>query len=70
MTTTAIKHRSLDRIVPIQSPLARLLEVSKLWHARARQRRHLAELTPSQLSDAGITRADAFIEARKPFWRG
>lgn len=36
----------------------------------ARQRYALAELDDRLLRDAGITRAEAREEARKPIWRG
>jgi len=36
---------------------------------RRRSRRLLAELDGRQLSDIGVSRGDALIEARKPFWR-
>jgi uncharacterized protein YjiS (DUF1127 family) len=44
--------------------LSRLLEAS----ARARQRRHLAELDDAMLRDIGLTRDEARREARRPFW--
>ncbi len=46
-----------------------LLRKIKLWHSRARQRRHLAQLPPEMLKDIGVTRVDALNEANKPFWR-
>lgn len=39
------------------------------WHARSEQRQHLMELDDRLLRDLGMTRADAIVEARKPFWR-
>ncbi len=36
---------------------------------RRRSRQLLAELDRRQLSDIGVSRGDALIEARKPFWR-
>ena len=36
---------------------------------RARQRRQLRELSDHMLRDIGLTRADAWAEAEKPFWR-
>ena len=38
------------------------------WIDRARQRRQLAELSDHMLRDIGVTRADAWAEADKPFW--
>lgn len=36
---------------------------------RRRSRRLLAQLDHRQLHDIGVSRGDALIEARKPFWR-
>jgi len=38
------------------------------WHARAAERRALAQLSDSQLQDMGISRAEADAEAGKWFW--
>ena len=45
--------------------------VAKLlaWYERARQRRALLSLSDRQLSDIGISRAEADGEGDKPFWR-
>jgi len=32
-------------------------------------RKQLGDLTEDQLRDIGLSRADAFVEANKPFWR-
>ena len=39
------------------------------WVERARQRRHLAELSAHMLKDIGLSRADVETEVAKPFWR-
>jgi uncharacterized protein YjiS (DUF1127 family) len=39
------------------------------WLERARQRRHLSELSDHMLKDIGLSRADVEAEAVKPFWR-
>lgn len=36
---------------------------------RAQQRRRLMELSDLGLRDIGVSRADAWAEYRKPFWR-
>ncbi|SEG07582.1 DUF1127 domain-containing protein [Marinobacterium lutimaris] len=46
-----------------------LMLIIKHWHARARQRRQLAQLPAEMLKDIGVSRADALNEASKPFWR-
>ena len=49
--------------------LRSLAGVVALWSARARQRRSLAQLDDHMLRDIGKTRAEALMEAGKPFWR-
>jgi uncharacterized protein YjiS (DUF1127 family) len=39
------------------------------WHERARERCQLMELSDHMLCDIGISRAQAYGEAEKPFWR-
>lgn len=38
-------------------------------YLRAMQRRRLMELSDRGLRDIGVSRADAWAEYRKPFWR-
>ena len=40
-----------------------------VWHDRVRERRALLGLNDLELSDIGISRADAGSEGDKPFWR-
>jgi uncharacterized protein YjiS (DUF1127 family) len=46
------------------------LERLQVWVERARGRRALARLDDVGLKDLGISRADAWREVNKPFWRG
>ncbi|HEX9587402.1 MAG TPA: DUF1127 domain-containing protein [Bradyrhizobium sp.] len=48
---------------------AQIGETLRLWRERAHERRRLAELTDRDLHDVGLSRADIFFEAEKPFWR-
>ena len=48
---------------------ARAFERLALWHQRATERSRLRNLSPHQLEDIGISRAEALREANKPFWR-
>jgi hypothetical protein len=41
----------------------------RLWLARWRERRMLAELEPRLLQDIGLTPDDVLTEAARPFWR-
>ena len=46
-------------------PLSTLRE----WRRRAHERRELAGLNEAALHDIGVSRAEAFYIANKPFWR-
>lgn len=53
------------------TPMALLTAVAGVvasWVERANQRRALADMDTRQLEDLGISRADALVEADKPFW--
>ena len=39
------------------------------WQHRAAERQQLASLSDYDLKDVGLTRADALMEAQKPFWQ-
>jgi uncharacterized protein YjiS (DUF1127 family) len=76
-------HTIASRATPLASVLAitwlalrrcgptceRIAEIGLRWIDRASQRRQLAELSDHMLRDIGLTRADAWAEAAKPFWR-
>jgi uncharacterized protein YjiS (DUF1127 family) len=47
----------------------RIAQTGLAWLERARQRRALSELNDHMLRDIGLTRADAWAESEKPFWR-
>lgn len=47
----------------------RLLILLQKYHATAKQRHALSQLSDDQLKDIGITRVDALREAGKPFWK-
>ena len=46
-----------------------LVEPLLVWEQRLCQRRQLAAMDDRLLQDMGISRADALVEAEKPFWR-
>ena len=48
---------------------ARIMDHLLIWQERAAERAHLASLDDHLLKDVGLTRAQADVEARKPFWR-
>jgi uncharacterized protein YjiS (DUF1127 family) len=41
----------------------------KMWWRRMQDRQTLATMSEQSLRDIGITRYEAWYEARKPFWR-
>ncbi len=49
--------------------LAGAINVLLAWSERARQRRELLQFDDHLLRDIGLTRAEAIMEAEKPFWR-
>jgi uncharacterized protein YjiS (DUF1127 family) len=49
--------------------LARAIDLLLIWQQRARDRRQLESLSDHMLRDIGLSRADVFAEAAKPFWR-
>jgi uncharacterized protein YjiS (DUF1127 family) len=44
-------------------------EVLAAWASRSRERRLLAQMSDAELKDIGVSRYDAIMEIRKPFWR-
>ena len=67
-------HRDFQRphgVVARQSAAASggILGVLNSWLERRRQRRALLSLSDHMLKDIGISRADAYAEGVKPFWR-
>ena len=41
----------------------------RVWRHRSQTRRSLKTLSDQHLSDIGVSRAEAVVEADKPFWR-
>lgn len=48
---------------------ARMMVTVREWRRRSRGRAELASLDDRMLADIGITRAEAWYQAGKPFWR-
>ena len=69
MTTTTIRLPDTVQGDVVRPAVAAGLKTLKLWRSRARQRKHLARLTPQQLDDIGISISEAITEAAKPMWR-
>jgi uncharacterized protein YjiS (DUF1127 family) len=53
----------------VRRGLLHIVEAFLAWHDRARERRALMEMSDQTLRDIGISRADAWREAARPFWR-
>lgn len=68
MTTTTLRNRSALRHTTVSGAFANLWTNIGQWRERARQRRHLAEMSPEMLKDIGLSAAAARAEAGKPFW--
>jgi len=65
----AVSRPSAGWFAACRTVLMRFLEVSAVWEERRESRRRLAEMDDHLLRDIGISRADAFAESEKPFWR-
>ena len=68
MTTTALKNRFATRPLSVSSAFGRVVATVAVWRERARQRRHLAEMSAQMLRDIGVSVSAARAEAGKPFW--
>jgi uncharacterized protein YjiS (DUF1127 family) len=68
MTTTALKNRFVARHATVSGAFAAARATLDMWRERARQRRHLAEISAEMLGDIGVSRSAARAEAAKPFW--
>jgi uncharacterized protein YjiS (DUF1127 family) len=49
--------------------VGRAVDLLLIWQQRARDRRQLESLNDRMLRDIGLTWADVYAEASKPFWR-
>lgn len=58
-----------DRPVTRATRVTRWLERLEVWQRRSSGRRELTKLSDHMLKDIGISRADAWHEAKKPFWQ-
>jgi len=55
-------------VARIRRVCTKLLNIIVIWQERSEQRQVLGELNERMLKDIGVTGADAYNEARKPFW--
>ena len=59
---SGIAHRACEY-------LQSLAKAHRLWRQRSQTRRSLKTLSEQHLSDIGVSRTEAIVEADKPFWR-
>ncbi len=67
---SGIERRSSGRAIigGLWRQIGRGWVLMELWASLRRQRRQLASLDEAALKDIGLSRADAFREAQRPFW--
>lgn len=69
----SLLHLRTERLVAqsrgIVRAAARVFLLLAEWQERAEQRAHLANMDAAMLKDIGVSHADAWREAHKPFWR-
>lgn len=53
----------------LASQLHMVLQLVGRWHMHRLERQRLLRLDDSALKDLGLSRADAYREGLKPFWR-
>ncbi len=69
ITETTIGGVTRYSYVPVDSLVANLCAMTKVWNLRSTTRRHLGQLDDRCLRDIGIERMDAMKEAGKWFWQ-
>ena len=57
------RYRGLHRLI------VRAVDWLSIWYHRSRERQALLSLDDHMLRDIGLSSADVWDEARKPFWR-
>lgn len=66
----AVRSLPASRATPrpaLPSP-AQVASLLRAWVRARATRRLLAEMDPRQLADIGVSRGDALMESRRPFW--
>jgi uncharacterized protein YjiS (DUF1127 family) len=68
-TAGAARRGLARRAWALSRAVGRAIDLLLVWQQRSRDRRQLESLSDYMLRDIGLTRADVFAEASKPFWR-
>lgn len=75
MSTHTTTANTNGHLIPLDAPksasalFAAALKTVSVWIKRHQDREALLHLDDRMLADIGLTRADAYMEVRKPFWR-
>ena len=70
MKSSSIAIKVSPSVLPqVSLTLHRARQVYAIWKQRAITRRQLLKLSQRELDDIGVTRAEAMLEAGKPFWK-
>jgi uncharacterized protein YjiS (DUF1127 family) len=68
-TAWAVRRSRVRQARSWSGAVGRAIDLLLVWQQRARDRRQLESLSDHMLRDIGLSRADVFAEASKPFWR-
>ena len=67
--TPAGLNSGLSWYKELYSRLIKAADAFLIWYDRARERQALLSMDDHMLRDIGLSRADIWDEARKPFWQ-
>ena len=60
---------TLSLVEHVEAAALKVTGTFKVWAARSRDRRHLAQMSNHLMQDIGLTRADVELELNKFFWQ-
>ena len=70
LTQSSMAFLNSRQALPVMAQWAVVFAVlATKWSMRKRTRKHLRCLSPAQLDDIGLSRAEAHYQATLPFWR-
>ena len=68
VTVGSAAAKPVRALAKVRRFTVKCLKIIVVWQDRAEQRHALTELNERMLKDIGVSNADAYKEARKPFW--